>query len=75
MDERQVNGPDSDYSGISGEGGTPKACGRLEMYWKTNWFWRVSMLLIGKENIILMKSNSFNAGRNLEAIASYSFIL
>lgn len=62
-------------SGILGEEGAPKACGRLEKSWESNWCWRVSVLLIGRENTILMKSNNFNAGRNLEVITSYSFIL
>ena len=38
-----------------------------------NWHWRVNMIVIGRENIIHMKSGNFNAERNVEVITSYSF--
>lgn len=38
-----------------------------------NWHWRVNTIVIGRENIIHMKSGNFNAGRNVEVITSYSF--
>lgn len=74
-----VSGTDSDCSGISGEELASKTCGRLkkssESRWEPNWHWRVNVIVIGRENTILTKSDNFNAERNLEVITSYAFIL
>lgn len=74
-----MSGTESDGSGNSGEKVIPQACGRLEnsseRTWEPNWHWRVSVILIGRENTILMKSKSFNVGKNFEVIPSYFFIL
>lgn len=68
-----------DCSGISGKEVIPKACGRLEKSseskWEPNWHWSVSVILVGSKNTIIVKSSNFNAGRNLQVITSYPFIL
>lgn len=64
-----------DCSGNLREEVAPKACGRLEKSsesrWGPNWHWRVNVIVTGRENIVLMKRGSFNAGRNSAVITSY----
>lgn len=73
-----VSSVENDCSSISGEEVSPKSCGRLEKSsesgWEPNWHWRVNVIVIGRENIIHVKSGNFNAGRNLEVIISCSLI-
>lgn len=64
---------------VSGQEVALKTCGRLDTSskskWEPNWHWSLNVILISRENTILMETNNFNAGRHLVVITSYLFIL